>query len=247
MVVQSLRSIGVVVGIIPEQGPARNPTARQAGARIALASIIQLSGTFFVMLPLWLEMGEKGWQHDCFKVGSWFGGLGSAVLVGALIYVILSKDAINVVATEWIIKILYTTNIVALSLAMVRVGGPSSSVFGHLIPLQLSGILLLEQQKDSMITPSRYAAFRYSAVALLIWITAAALRDRIVQWPFWTGDVQPCTSGCNDELATKLLIPFELFFTVLVYYLLRSKRFWKIFGAKKRRTDSVKSSARVAE
>jgi hypothetical protein len=229
------RKVARLIGVIPENVVGRRPKDSQAGARVALASLTQISGTAIVIFPLWLEMGENGWKRDCYHIGLTFGVIGTFVLFGTLIYIVLLRDSVKVVATEWIIRIIYTTNIVALSLAMARVGDPSSSVFGHVVPLQLSGILLLEQQKDSMTSPSRFAAIRYGVVAVLIWVAAVALRERIIHWPFWTGDIEPCTSGCNDKLAILLLIPFEIAFTVLAYYLSRSKWFLNLFVKKKRR------------
>jgi hypothetical protein len=224
-----------IIGIIPEKNLGRRLKAKDAAVRVALAAIIQFVGTLVVLLPLSRKMREDGWQHDCFIVGLVFGVTGFLVLVATLIYVpvanYLSKD-INVVATEWIIKILYTTNVVALSLAMARVGDPSGNVFGHLIALQLSGILLLEQQKESMTTPSSYTAMGYGLIAVFIWIAAVRFRESFVHLWFWSGDVKPCTSGCDDKLATKWLIPFEIVFTVFAYY------FPKFFVKKKRRVSS---------
>lgn len=222
-------------GVIPEKNPRRRLKAEDAHVRVALAAIIQFVGTLVVLLQLWREVGKDGWQHDCFILGLVFGVIGFLVLIGTLISFsvanYLSKH-INVVATEWIIKILYTTNVVALSLAMARVGDPSGNVFGHLIALQLSGILLLEQQKENMTTPSRYAAMGYGLIAVFIWLAAGWFRESIVQLPFWSGDVKACTSGCDDKLASKWLILFEIVFTVIAYY------FPKFFVKKKRRVGS---------
>lgn len=241
-----VRIIGTIIGIVSEKVPARRPKTSQAGMRVALACIIQIVGTTVVLVPLSLEKAKDGWQLDCYDLGWKFGGIGAFVLFVTSMYVILARENLKVVITEWVIKVIYTTNIIGLSLAMTRVGDPSTSVFGHIIPLQLSGILLLEQQKDSMTTPSRYAALRYGTIALLIWIAAVWLRESIVQLPFlWTGAINPCTSGCNDKLATQLLIPFEIAFTVLAFYISRWKQFSNFFGTKKRRASSVNKSSEV--
>lgn len=215
------------VGIIPENGSAL--TDSQAGVRVGLASIIQVAGTLFVGFPLWLKMGTDRWAHDCFYIGLTF-GCGGIVVLWATTYYIIFADRVNVVFTESIIRVIYVTNILALCIAMARVGDPSSSVFGHVIPLQLSGILLLEQQTEST-SRARYAALKYGTIALILWILAAAFR--IVLWPFLTGKVEPSTSGPDDKLATYLLIPSEIIFTVIAYYLPIWKRFRNFFEKKR--------------
>src|ERR1043166_8542830 len=243
-----VRFIGTILGIIPEIVPARRPKANQAGMRVALACIIQIVGTAVVRVPRSLEKAKDGWQLDCYDLGWKFGGIGGFVLLVTSIYVMLARENLKVGITESVIKVIYTSNIIGLSLAMTRVGDPSTSVCGHIIPLQLSGILLLEQQKDSMTTQSRYSALRYGSIALLIWIAAVWFRESIASF-FWTQDINPCISRCNDKLATQLLIPFEIAFTVLAFYLSRWKRFSNFFGKKKRRASSVNKSpeSRVAK
>jgi hypothetical protein len=218
-----------IVGIIPENGSAPILTDSQAGVRVGLASIIQAAGTLFVGFPLVLKMGPDGWERDCFHIGLTF-GVGGILVLWATTYYIMFADRVNVVLTESIIRVIYITNILALSIAMARVGDPSSSVFGHVIPLQLSGMLLLEQQTDSMTSRSRYAPLKYGVIALVIWAVAAGFR--IVPWPFLTGKIEACTSGCDDKLATYFLIPSEIIFTVVAYYLAIWKRFRNFFEKK---------------
>lgn len=199
------------------------------GVGVGLASIIQLAGLGLVFFLIGPRAGPDGWQLDCYRIGLRVIGIGALALWVTTLLVI--GGHVKLVFAEWLVRIIYLANTVALSIAMARSGGLSSAL-GHIIPLQLSGILLLEQQKEKVIAQNRFMPAFYGLLTLLIWGLAVFYRQSIAAWPFWTGS-RECVDNCNDDVITGWLLAFEIVFTAVAYYLAKSEWFHKFFTSKR--------------
>jgi hypothetical protein len=198
------------------------------GVGVGLASIIEIAGLGLVFFLIGPRAGSAGWQLDCYRIGLIVIGSGSVVLWITTLLVI--GGHVRLVFAEWLVRIIYFANTIALSVAMARAGG-LSSVLGHIIPLQLSGILLVEQQKEKVIAQNRFVPAIYGLLTLVIWWLAVSYRQRIAAWSFWTGPTE-CVDNCNDDVLTVWLLGFEIVFTAVAYYLAKSEDFHKLFKPK---------------
>jgi hypothetical protein len=148
----------------------------QALARLGVGCLIQSVGvtlTFFLIKygpRLFGLTQEANWQHDCLQIAyCLFVSLGIIFLGFTFSYLRRWRPSIP----EIIILFAFGVNIIAFSLAMARTGGPSHSFFGQLIPMQLSGILVLEQQKAIMTSQQsskRRRAWLYAGFTIFVWL-----------------------------------------------------------------------------
>ncbi len=151
-------------------------TEDQALARLCVVSLIQLVGvslTFFLIKygPRAFGLsGEADWQRDCLVI-AYVLGVTIILLFLTLIFSYLRRWRPWV--QEGIILFTFGVNIIAFSLVMARTGGPSHSFFGQLVPMQLSGILILEQQKAIMMSKQsskRKRAWLYAGFTIVVWL-----------------------------------------------------------------------------
>jgi hypothetical protein len=164
---------------VREEHSPRKLTKAEARARIGLVFGLELVGIAIIMIPLISQgMATKGWQRDCLLIGGIAGGV--SVVILSLTHVVMGIRGINVTLTEGIIGVIFVVNTIAFAVAMARTGGPSCSVFGQIIPLQLSGMLLFEQQKEKMTSQHTYAAVFYTAITISIWVIAVLFRERFI-------------------------------------------------------------------
>ena len=149
----------------------------QALARLFVVAIIQsvgvgLTTVLIKYLPRMFGLtGEADWQRDCLSIANvlWWTAFLLLVTLG-FSYVRRWKPGIP----EGAILVTFGVNIIAFSLAMARTGGPSRSFFGQLVPMQLSGILILEQQKLMMTSSQsskRARAWLYAGFTVFVWLT----------------------------------------------------------------------------
>ena len=188
-------------------------TEEQGLARLCVVSLIQSVGVYLTIglneyLPLFFGLTEEaGWQRDCLKIASvlrWTITMLFFTLIGS--YLLRWKPK----TSEVVIIITFVVNIFAFSLAMVRTGGPAHSFFAQLVPMQLSGILILEQQKAMMTSqqPSkRWRALLYAVFAIVASLTVVCLSKRFQRLFGW----QDLTMQANQEsyarwVATTLFI-----------------------------------------
>ena len=78
--------------------------------------------------------------------------------------------------TEGVIWLVFAINTVFFTLGMARTGGPAESFFAQLVPIQLSGILVLQQQK-LMLTRARATIWTFGTFAtfsVLTWLIAVS-------------------------------------------------------------------------
>jgi len=152
-------------------------TEEQALSRVCVVSFIELVGVGLTFLlikygPGRFSLGsEADWQRDCLDISYVLFLTGVGVLVMfALSWIRRWHPSVP----EGVILLTFVVNIIAFTLAMARTGGPSNSFFGQLVPMQLSGILILEEQKGMMTSTkstTRKRAWFYAGFSVLVWWT----------------------------------------------------------------------------
>ena len=150
-------------------------TEEQALSRICMVFMIEFVGVVLTIIliccgPGKFTEGDKVyWKLDCGYIAA--GLFLFAVFLG-LTFAVSWLRRWRPSIPEGIILLTFIVNIIAFSMAMARTGG-THSFFGQLIPMQLSGILILEQQKTMFKTSSqRYRAWFYATFTVIVWVIA---------------------------------------------------------------------------
>src|SRR5947209_5951269 len=168
------------------EGRAPKLEPREALARLSVVSGIQVIGVLITLVVLLLIklIAEEEWQS--FYWWLWgVAGVGSCLGL-LLAFAIMGIRTFNVDYTERIINALFVTNTLAFALAMVRTGGSPYSAFGQVIPIQLSGILILEQQKEKMTSTHSNAALGYAGISIVVWVVAEVSGSCLAMLFGWT-------------------------------------------------------------
>jgi|ERR1700687_1738130 len=131
----------------------------QSLARFAVVSVIEIFALALCYAPLF--GGKENWQLDCIRLG-----IGATILALLIIVAVLIAFSLHpkpkekpseVLARQlnrWLeggILTIYLLNIVVLECVIIRTGGPSASLYAPLIPIQLSGIIFLQIQKELLV------------------------------------------------------------------------------------------------
>jgi hypothetical protein len=195
------------------------PNARAIG-RLSLVTGIQALGVLTVFALIWFGGGSEGtWQRDC----SWIAGLlgiGTlAVLAGTQIWIFpnLKTTAEAARIAEALISAAFVVNTVACSLAVARTGGPVTSLFGPLIPIQLSGILLLKQQKENTSEKIFKMPWIYAAISITLWLLSHWLWQNIDAFFKWT--FEPIKISGRYSTSAAFLTAIGMAFTAAAYIL----------------------------
>jgi hypothetical protein len=163
----------------------------QALVRLGVVALIQLVG---VSLTFWLIEGfprsfgltnQMAWQNDCLIIAC---VLAAVTLVLLVTFVLSSIFEWPPGVPEVSILLTFIVNIVSFSLAMERTGGPSNSFFAQLIPMQLSGILILEQQRAMMTSrrlSPRWRALVYAGFTILVWVFVVRFPEQVQRLCRW--------------------------------------------------------------
>lgn len=205
---------------------------RKALARFGAVALIQVSGVLLTLVVLLIIRGivEEGWQS--FYWWLWgVAGVGSCLLL-LLAYAIMSIGTFNVDYAERIIKALFVINTVAFALAMVRAGGSPCSAFSQVIPIQLSGILVLEQQKEKMTSTHSNAALGYAGIAIAIWIAAELSGSYLATSFGWTNEGSGSAWETANRVAATILVVVGMLFTAAAYLLPHKLLFTRFFKEK---------------
>ncbi|MFZ1011242.1 MAG: hypothetical protein WAN65_30665 [Candidatus Sulfotelmatobacter sp.] len=156
-----------------------------AVARFAAVAIIELVALLICFFPL--VRAADQWQKDCRKCG--FIALIVALVVGTLMLSIAglaprsSNQTTIVHLLEAGVIAIYILNVVALSLVTARSGGPTSSLYGTLIPIQLSAMLFLQLQKDRLTGEASVdSAIYYAVIGIGGYLAAHYLKPRLSTW-----------------------------------------------------------------
>jgi hypothetical protein len=207
----------------------------QALARLCAVSLIQLLGVSLTFILIkWGPRrfgvtNEATWQQDCLIIAY---ALGGTILLLFLTFIFSYLRRWKASVPEGIILFTFAANIIAFSLAMARTGGPSHSFFAQLIPMQLSGILILEQQKAMMASQQstkRKRAWFYAAFTVVVWLV-------VVVSPFQAADPIKDLPQTYEKLAATILFILGMSVTAFAYWVTPRPEFIASF----RRPDPVR-------
>ena len=203
-------------------------------SRVFVVSLIQIVGVSLTIAlvkfgPRWAHGGygfralfrpadEAGWQQDCLAIAYFLGAnVILLFLVFGFSYIRRWKPGIP----EGIILFTFVVNIIAFSLAMARTGGPSHSFFGQLVPMQLSGILILEQQKamtTSRTSSTRKRAWYYAAFTVFIWLIVWLFPMRFAALFGWKQMTIEASVKSYEDFAATVLFILGMLVTAFAYW-----------------------------
>lgn len=209
----------------------------EALARLSVVSLIQLVGFGATILIVklgqgWFGAPEAEWQRDCLNIAYIFGGASLVALFVTLICGFLFTLSANV--PERVIWVVFAVNTIFFALAMARTGGASCSFFGQLVPIQLSGILVLEHQK-AMMTKTQPRAWAFATFSVLIWILAVILPKQVARVLGWEKLVVERSVTHFPVVATTSLFILSVAVMVLAYWLPPRREF--VDFIRRHRTD----------
>lgn len=199
----------------------------EAQARLSVVSAIEIVGYAAVVLlvrwvPRWswfkLDESKTEWLRDCLRFANFFGRISLALLFITLIISVLWSWGVSF--PEWVIRVVFGINTICFALGMIRSGGPSRSFFGQLVPLQLSGILVLEQQK-AMLTQVQFTTwvFVFAAFSMVVWLVAVLSQKRVVQCWNWSEISSDHSLERFNVFAATVLFVLSVCVTVMAYWL----------------------------
>jgi hypothetical protein len=190
-------------------------------ARLCVVSVIQLVGVYMTIglikygPRIFGITGEVGWQHDCLRIADC---LEATVLILLLTLAFGYYFKLGATIPEGVIWLVFGINTVAFSLAMARTGGPAHSFFGQLVPMQLSGILLLEQQKAKM-TSKQSTPWGFIGFAGLTWIAVVLFQMKVKGLLGWAETSMEKTHETYENWAGTLLFLLGIVVTAVAYWL----------------------------
>jgi hypothetical protein len=203
--------------------PVERLTLTEAIERLSVVTFIQLIGLCITLGPLtiWHLFVKENWQLFCLLVG----GVAGAVTVVRLL---LTYAAMGLPGTnedrsanriESTIRFIFIINTIALAFGIARTGGASNSVFSQTIPIQLSGILLLEQQKEKLISTSSdsQAYWWYASFSIVAWVAVALAGKKLMSLFGYPSDVQQTSLEKWGWIAAIVLGAAGMILTVIAY------------------------------
>lgn len=186
-------------------------TLEQALDRLRIVSLIQLLGIVLTLLLLGSShfFVSEDWQLFCWVVGAVASFL-------TLVILVIAFCTIEVRGPNWaerMIQLVFLANTVALAFGMARTGGASNSVFSYTIPIQLSGMLLLELRKDKLTLGESRAYWWYAGITIFVWVTAEVIAASVfgllprgsLAYEYWR------------RIAAAILVFAGTLFTVITY------------------------------
>ena len=207
----------------------QNFTRDIAVARFAAVAVIELLALAVCFLPL-LTCPHQ-WQKDCRKLGTVAAILALAVclmvLAGATLAPRATYDATVIKYVERGIVSIYLLNVLFLVFVTARTGGPTISLYGTLIPVQLSAMLFMQLQKDKLTNEaSTQLATLYVVIALAGYLAAHYLRQRIASWPFlFTTDSEAVDYATQSAGWAAWLTVGAMFLSFVTYAVPSDERF----------------------
>jgi len=194
----------------------------EALARLSVVSLIQLVGFFAIVVlvkfgPRWFSVtSEVKWLRDCLQGAYLFGIVSLLALFVTLLFGFLLS--LNANFPEIVISGVFGANTIFFAFAMARSGGASCSFFGQLVPIQLSGILVLEQQK-ALMTKTQLTTWPFAVFSTIVWIAAVVLRKRLARRFHWDEFVMESDLERFMVFAATSLFVLGVAVTVLAYWL----------------------------
>jgi hypothetical protein len=221
-------------------------TLDQALARLSVVLFIELVGFLATLLlvkygPGWFSLtSEAEWQRDCLQGIYFFGGASLITLIVVMVSCIILPRVPNIPErivsfipklTEGMIWLVFGMNTVFFTLGMARTGGPSQSFFAQLVPIQLSGILVLQQQKV-MISEAKATIWTFATFAtfsILAWLVVVSYPAHVIRIVGWNKLIIESNLETFFVFATTALFVLSVAVTVLAYWLPLQRWFTAIF------------------
>ena len=208
----------------------------QALARLFAVAVIQLVGVSltFVLIKYFPRAfglaAETDWQHDCLAIAYTLGLTGVLLL---LMYGFSHQRRWKPIIPEGSILVTFGVNIIAFSLAMARTGGPSHSFFGQLVPMQLSGILILEQQKLMMTSnqsSTRARAWLYAGFPVFVWLAVVSFPFQVASLFGWKETTIEIGIKTYEAWTATILFTLGVLVTAFAYWVIPRPWFIALFG-----------------
>jgi hypothetical protein len=191
----------------------------QALARLTAIGLIESVAFLVCFAPLLVTDHREfswpavSWRFDCACVGAVSAVVAVLLIFSSLAWAVWqpwheeSGERITAVL-EKIVAFIYFWNVLSLSIAIARTGGPTISLYGPLIAIQLSVMLLLELQKESVTKKrSEYARWYFTA-GFLAWLLLAFVHRTAPALYLWRAN------EADDNLALAQATPAFLLTTV---------------------------------
>lgn len=199
-----------------------------AVARFGVVVIVEIFALLICFLPLVGTAHQ--WQRDCQAIGAKAAIV--TVSVCALVLALASlvprprDEGKFVRRLEWGIITTYILNVLFLLLVIARTGGPTSSLYGTLIPIQLSAMLFLQLEKDRFAEkPSRGLAVFYLAIGLMGYLASYRLRTQIGSWRLlYVPDPSPVDYAATNAPWTAALTVLAMLLSFLTYVVPSNER-----------------------
>ena len=192
----------------------------EALARLSVVSLIQLIGFGATLLliwagPKWFDADSVApWQLDCLKIAL---GFGLVTVVTLLVTLTVGFLSWNARLPETIIWVVFGINTIFFVLGMARTGGPAHSFFTQLVPIQLSGILVLEQQK-AMLTNARLITWPFAVFSIVAWFAGMAFSVQFKKLFSWEELSMNPSLERFAVFATTSLFALSMAVTVFAYW-----------------------------
>lgn len=208
----------------------------QALARLFAVAFIQFVGvllTTFLIKYFPRAFGlaaDTDWQRDCLAIANilWL-----TVIILLLTFGFSHQRRWNPIIPEGSILVTFGVNIIAFSLAMARTGGPSHSFFGQLVPMQLSGILILEQQKLMMTSnqsSTRARAWLYAGFTISVWLAVVLFPFQVASLFGWKETTIEIEVKTYEEWTATILFVLGIIVTAFAYWVIPRPGFIALFG-----------------
>jgi hypothetical protein len=191
----------------------------QALARLAAIGLIESVAFLVCFAPLLVTdhrefaLPAVSWRFDCACVGAMSAVVAVLLIFSSLVWAVWQpwheESGKRITTTlERIVAFIYFWNVLSLSVAIARTGGPTTSLYGPLIAIQLSVMLLLELQKESVTKKRSEYARWYFAAGFVAWLLLAFLHEVAPALYLWRANV------ADENLALAQSTPAFLLTTV---------------------------------
>jgi hypothetical protein len=178
--------LGILIIAITRSQPTPNLNAEEFKTRFAMVTLAELLAFGIFSLPyVWKDNRNAPWGRACMRIGGLTAAAVSLIIISffTVSQVLLTDQSIKV-STEYFIVVIYILNTLGLSASITRTGGPAKSLYANLLPIQLAGFLLLELQKELLISQkgspsvSNHLIYLFAGLTLAAWIVTHWFRAK---------------------------------------------------------------------
>jgi hypothetical protein len=177
--------VTILLALIVWKQPIPELEMSESLARFSLVAVAEVLAFAIFITPLLVNGNRNsGWRNDCLRYGLITAGVVLSILVcffsASQTFLFSHPNSVRWL-TEYLIILIYFINLLGLSHAIVRTGGPAKSLYASLLPIQFAGFLLLELQKElstGLADTPNYLVYTFAVLTLIAWFTTHIFRDR---------------------------------------------------------------------